>query len=676
MLILSRKSKNNPILIGEPGTGKTAVIEGLAQRIAKGDVPDFLKSKKILSVDLAAMMAGAKYVGDAEERVKTLLDAVKQDNGNTYLFIDEIHQIVGAGASAGKDMDVANMLKPMLARGEIHCIGATTLDEYRKYIEKDPALERRFQPIMINEPSEEDTISILRGLKQKYEIFHGVKILDEALVSAVKLSKRYITDRFLPDKAIDLVDESCALIKNELSTMPVELDELKRKIMMLETEEAALRNEELPNSEKLSDLSDELSSLKLRYKEREEQWLKEKDIIERISQTKAQIEVVNSLLKNAQEQGNAEDAAHITYVELPKLQQKLKEEETYLSANGSMTREKVTSEEIAKTVSRMTGIPLQKLTSSEKEKVLSLPEHLHKRVIGQDLAVKKVAQSIIRSRAGIKDPSKPIGSFLFLGPTGVGKTELAKALAEELFDSASNLVRIDMTEYMEKHSVSRLIGTDPGYVGFEEGGQLTNVIAHKPYSVILFDEIEKAHPDVFNILLQILDDGRVTDGHGKTVDFKNTVIILTSNMGAEHLINGIDSEGNITQTAIDNVNADIKKFFRPELINRLDDTLMFKPLNKTDISSIAKLIVDNLNKRLEDEEIRIEFTDRAMQTAIDRGYDPVYGARPLKRYIQDNVETAAAILLLEDKVHSGTIVIDFVNDEFIAVDKADYSMAY
>lgn len=672
MLILTRKSKNNPILIGEPGVGKTAAVEGLAQRIAKGDVPDSLKNKRILSVDLTSMLAGARYVGDAEERVMTLLETVKKDNGNTLLFIDEIHQIVGAGSSSGKDMDMANMLKPMLARGELHCIGATTLDEYRKYIEKDPALERRFQPIIIDEPSEEDTVSILRGLKEKYEIFHGVKIEDNALTAAVKLSKRYITDRFLPDKAIDLVDEACAMIKNELATVPVEIDELSRQIMILEMEESALAKEERPDIGKVEALKKEITRLRDRHNMANDKWLKEKEAIERVSNLKAQMDVLNKLLKEAQGSGNVDAAAHLSYVEIPMLQKQLDAEENNLSENGVMVREKVTPEEIAKAVSRATGIPLTKLSESDREKTLSLPKMLNSKVIGQEEAVKKVAQSIMRSRAGIKDPNRPIGSFLFLGPTGTGKTELAKALAETLFDSSQNMIRIDMTEYMEKTSVSRLIGTQPGYVGYEEGGQLTNIVSKKPYCVILFDEIEKAHPDVFNILLQILDDGHVTDGHGKTVDFKNAVIIMTSNMGAEHLINGVDENGNVAPSAYERVNEEVRKFFRPELINRLDEILMFRPLTKDAIAKIATLIVKKLDERLSDNDMHIEFTDRALRMSIDEGYNPVYGARPLKRYIQDNAETAAAILVLENKVHSGTIVIDVQNGEFVAFDKNDY----
>lgn len=670
ILVLSRKTKNNPCLIGEPGVGKTAVVEGLAQRIAKGDVPDSLKNKKLLSVDLGAMVAGAKYRGEFEERLQKLLNAVKEDNGNTLLFIDELHNIVGAGASDNGTMDASNMLKPMLARGELHCIGATTLDEYKKYIEKDPALERRFQTILVKEPSQEDTISILRGLKEKFEIFHGVRIMDSALVSAVKLSSRYINDRYLPDKAIDLIDESCAMIKNEIDTMPVELDELNRKILQLEMEETVLKNEnDKTSSERLSSLQLELQKTRERYYSRKAQWESEKNNIEAVSKTRAELEILNAAIEQAKEDNDIEKMANLTYVELPRLQKQLEIEEESLANSEIMIHEKVTDDEIAQTISRWTGIPLSKLNESERVKTLGLSEHLHKRVIGQDEAVTKIAQSIIRSRAGIKDPNRPIGSFLLLGPSGVGKTELAKTLAENLFDSEKNLIRIDMTEYMEKHSVSRLIGAPPGYIGFDEGGQLTEAVRRNPYSVVLFDEIEKAHADVTNILLQIFDDGHVTDSKGKKVDFKNTVLIMTSNLGAEHLLNGIDENGVISEEVVSKVKDSLKKFFRPELLNRIDETLLFKPLTKDDISSIIYLVIENLNNRLEEQGVSLEFTQNAIEDAIEKGYDPIYGARPLKRYIQDKVETAVAILLLEKKITSGEIIIDIVDGEVIASEK-------
>jgi len=667
ILVLSRKTKNNPCLIGEPGVGKTAVVEGLAQRIAKGDVPDSLKGKRLLSVDLGAMVAGAKYRGEFEERLQKLLNVVREDNGNTLLFIDELHNIVGAGAGETGTMDASNMLKPMLARGELHCIGATTLDEYKKYIEKDPALERRFQTILVKEPSEEDTISILRGLKEKFEIFHGVRIMDSALVSAVKLSSRYINDRYLPDKAIDLIDESCALIKNEIDTMPVELDELNRKILQLEMEETALRKEnDKTSSERLLSLQAELQKTREKYYLRKAQWESEKNNIEAVSKIRAEIEVMNAAIEKAKAENDIENLANLTYVELPKLQKRLEVEEDSLAGSEIMIHEKVTDEEIAQTISRWTGIPLTKLNESERMRTLGLSDHLHQRVIGQDEAVTKIAQSIIRSRAGIKDPNRPIGSFLLLGPSGVGKTELAKALAENLFDSEKSLIRIDMTEYMEKHSVSRLIGAPPGYIGFDDGGQLTEAVRRNPYSVVLFDEIEKAHADVTNILLQIFDDGHVTDSKGKKVDFKNTVLIMTSNLGAEYLLNGIDENGNISDAALEGVNKELKKFFRPELLNRIDETLLFKPLTKDNISSIVQLVIANLNKRLSEQGVELEFTQAAISNAIEKGYDPIYGARPLKRYIQDKAETAVAMLLLEKKIASGRVIIDIVNGEVVA----------
>ena len=658
--ILSRKTKNNPVLIGEPGVGKTAVVEGLAQRIVKGDVPDSLKDKKLFALDMGSLVAGAKYRGEFEERLKAVLEEIKASDGQILLFIDELHTIVGAGKTDGA-MDAGNLLKPMLARGELHCIGATTLNEYRQYIEKDAALERRFQPVMVDEPTVEDTISILRGLKDRYEVYHGVKIADSALVSSAVLSNRYITDRFLPDKAIDLVDEACAMIKTELDSLPADLDEVQRKIMQLEIEEAALKKEtDRLSVERLENLQKELAELREDFKSRKASWDQEKSAVERVSKLKEEIESLNNEIQIAQRNYDLNKAAELQYGKLPELQKQLEEaEESAKKRESSMVHESVTDDEIATIISRWTGIPVAKLTESERNKTLNLDKELHKRVVGQDEGVEKVTEAIIRSKAGIKDPSKPIGSFMFLGPTGVGKTELAKALAASLFDNEQNMVRIDMSEYMEKYSVSRLIGAPPGYVGYEEGGQLTEAVRRKPYSVVLFDEIEKAHPDVFNVLLQVLDDGHITDSQGRTVDFKNTILIMTSNIGSQYLLEGIDEEGNIKTDAENMVMNDLRAHFRPEFLNRLDEIIMFKPLTKSNIGGIIELLLADVNKRLEDKELVIRLTDAAKNYVIDHGYEPAYGARPLKRYLTKHVDTLAARMILSGEVYpQDTIIID------------------
>ena len=666
--ILSRKTKNNPVLIGEPGVGKTAVVEGLAQRIVKGDVPDSLKDKKLFALDMGSLVAGAKYRGEFEERLKAVLEEIKASDGQILLFIDELHTIVGAGKTDGA-MDAGNLLKPMLARGELHCIGATTLNEYRQYIEKDAALERRFQPVMVDEPTVEDTISILRGLKDRYEVYHGVKIADSALVSAAVLSNRYITDRFLPDKAIDLVDEACAMIKTELDSLPADLDEVQRKIMQLEIEEAALKKEtDRLSVERLENLQKELAELREEFKSKKASWDQEKSAVERVSKLKEEIESLNNEIQIAQRNYDLNKAAELQYGKLPELQRQLEEaEESAKKRESSMVHESVTDDEIATIISRWTGIPVAKLTESERNKTLNLDKELHKRVVGQDEGVEKVTEAIIRSKAGIKDPTKPIGSFMFLGPTGVGKTELAKALAASLFDNEQNMVRIDMSEYMEKYSVSRLIGAPPGYVGYEEGGQLTEAVRRKPYSVVLFDEIEKADPDVFNVLLQVLDDGHITDSQGRTVDFKNTILIMTSNIGSQYLLEGIDENGNIKTDAETMVMNDLRSHFRPEFLNRLDEIIMFKPLTKDNIGGIIELMLADVNKRLEDKELSIHLTDAAKSYVIEHGYEPAYGARPLKRYLTKHVDTLAARMILSGEVYpQDTIVIDEQGGELIA----------
>ncbi|MDP4151966.1 MAG: ATP-dependent chaperone ClpB [Bacillota bacterium] len=668
--ILSRKTKNNPVLIGEPGVGKTAIAEGLAQRIVRGDVPDGLKNRQVFSLDMGALIAGAKFRGEFEERLKAVLQEIKASEGRIILFIDELHNIVGAGKTDGA-MDAGNLLKPMLARGELHCIGATTINEYRQYIEKDPALERRFQPVMVEEPTVEDTISILRGLKERYEVFHGVKILDSALISAAVLSHRYISDRFLPDKAIDLIDEACAMIRTEIDSMPAEMDDISRKIMQLEIEEAALKKEkDSLSAAHLSEIQSELSNLRDQFKTMKARWNSEKEGIGKVQKLREEIESVGAQIEKAQREYNLEKAAELSYGRLPQLQKELAEEERkaqQAASHKTLLRDKVTEEEIARIIARWTGIPVSKLMEGEREKLLHLDIELHKRVIGQDEAVQKVCEAIIRSRAGIQDPNRPIGSFMFLGPTGVGKTELAKALASALFDDEHNMIRIDMSEYMEKYSVSRLIGAPPGYVGYDEGGQLTESVRRRPYSVILFDEVEKAHPDVFNVLLQVLDDGRVTDSHGRTVDFKNTIIIMTSNLGSSYLLEGIDEQGNITSKAKAQVENVLHASFRPEFLNRLDDIVFYKPLTKKEISSIVDLMIKSLSDRLADRQLSVELTARAKDFVVDQGYDPVYGARPLRRFIQKNIETLIGRMIIAQDIKPETnIVVDYDGERLIA----------